>query len=326
MLVDKTKISDDNVIYKMVNNINSVKFKINQEVLDFIIKYHKKYNLIIDPELKHSLSSKKKLNLSEKKELESFISKQTLENEILNIANIFRNISEIYLPVRLDYRGRIYCTTEYLNYQGIELAKALLQFSEGELVYLNDFLSIKYLKIFGANCFGNKLDKESFNDRISWIDSNHDNIINFENGYLLSKAENKLLFISFCFEYINYNNAVNKNKEYFISHLPIQLDASCNGFQHLSLLLKDSTLAKQVNLDKSSWHDKPDDFYSFLALKIKEHLKFELLNNKNLSSLDLDSYQRLVSLDFHKHRSLVKKTIMTIPYNATIYTNLQNMK
>lgn len=85
----------------------------------------------------------------------------------------------------------MYCVTEYLNYQGIELAKGLLQFSLGEKVYLSDDIAIKYLKIFGANCFGNKLEKKSFNDRIEWIESNLEDVINFENGVLLKKLITK---------------------------------------------------------------------------------------------------------------------------------------
>lgn len=251
-LAYKSSLSKDNIIYKLVDNINSVPFSINQEVLDFITKHYKTFNLIIDPEYTHPLELKNKLTLIEKKELESFKSKRNLEFEILNLAHIFRNSPELYIPIRLDYRGRIYCNVEYLHYQSVELAKSLLQFAKGEVVYLNDEVSIKFLKIFGANCYGNKLDKISFNDRINWIDKNQNNIINFENGKLISKAENKLLFIAFCLEYNKYLDAVNKNKKVFITQLPIQLDASCNGFQHLSLLLEDTTLAKQVNLSPST--------------------------------------------------------------------------
>ena len=50
--------------------------------------------------------------------------------------------------------------------------------------------AIKYLKIFGANCFGNKLEKKSFLDRVAWIDNNTEDIINFDNSILLNKAEN----------------------------------------------------------------------------------------------------------------------------------------
>ena len=100
------------------------------------------------------------------------------------------------------------------------------------------------MKIFGANCFGNKLEKKSFNScaRIAWIDNNLENIINFNNGILLNKAENKILFLSFCLEFNKYIKALNNKDSFFISNLPIQLDASCNGFQHLSLLVDDQIL------------------------------------------------------------------------------------
>lgn len=127
-LNEKSEISRNNIIYDMINNINSVSFKINEEVLDFILKYYKEFNLIIDPGLKHPLESKEKLNSVEKIALESFNSKQNLEFEILNIAQIFKNSSNLYLPSRLDYRGRLYCTTEYLNYQGIEYVKLYFNF------------------------------------------------------------------------------------------------------------------------------------------------------------------------------------------------------
>jgi DNA-directed RNA polymerase len=324
-LVEKSEVLKENIIYKMVDNINSVSFSINHEVLDFILKNYKKYNLIIDPFYTHPLELKSKLTVVEIRELESFNSRKKLEMDIINLALIYKNCLEIYLPVRLDYRGRLYCIVEYLNYQGIELAKALLKFSKGEKVYLKNELSIKYLKIFGANCFGKILSKKSFADRIDWVDNNVNNIINFENGELLLKAENKLLFIAFCFEYKNYLLALNKKADFFITHLPIQLDATCNGFQHLSLLLEDVNLAKQVNLNNSSWEDAPEDLYLFLTIKSKEYIESELALNK-LGDKMLESYNRLSKIDFQNHRNLVKKTIMTIPYNASTYTNILDMK
>ena len=150
---------------------------------------------IIDLEYIHplELSSEAKLKTRHNSVLESFLSKKSLEAQILNLAEIFRNCSELYFPVRLDYRGRVYCIVDYLNYQGTELAKALLQFSKGVKVNINDQISINYLKINGANCFG--LDKKSFKDRLAWVNENIQNILDFENGELISKAENKLLFL-----------------------------------------------------------------------------------------------------------------------------------
>lgn len=55
-------------------------------------------------------------------------------------------------------------------------------------------------------------------------------------------------------------------------------------------------------------------------------MEYVLKNNKNLTSEQIESYKRLTSLGFHNYRNLVKKTIMTIPYNATVYSNIDNMK
>lgn len=324
LLSAKSTILNNNIIFNMVNKLNSVAFSINEKVLNFLLDNYKKYNLLIDPDYIHPLTLKTKLTKVDKTELESFNSKKELEQNILGLATIFREVPKFYLPIRLDYRGRIYCVTEYLNYQGSELAKALLLFSKGNKVLISDTLSINYLKVFGANCYGNSLNKKSFEDRIKWINENETNIINFDNGKLISKAENKLLFISFCFEYNSFLKFVRQNTtDSFITHLPIQFDASCNGFQHLTLLIKDLTLYKELNLSESKWSDMPKDFYSFVALKIKEYFIKESINN-NLDNDTKESYKKLSALNIH--RSLIKKSIMTIPYNASAYSIVQYIK
>lgn len=156
-------------------------------------------------------------------------------------------------------------------------------------------------------------------DRIKWVDDNLENIINFNNGVLISQADNKLLFIAFCFEYNRWLECCNnKDVSYFITYLPIQLDATCNGFQHLSLLSLNAKLAKQLNLDKSFWYDEPKDFYSYLSVALVYYLKREL-GDKKLTPEKRNSYIRLSEITMA--RSIVKKAIMTIPYNVGI----QNM-
>lgn len=134
-------------------------------------------------------------------ELSSYLSKIYLQENILGLAAVYSNTHEFFLPVRVDFTGRLYCISEYLTYQSSELAKSLLIFSKSEKVYKADITAINYLKAYGANCFGNKLDKKCLKDRINWVDNNVDIIINFINGEVISKAEKKLLFIAFCFEY-----------------------------------------------------------------------------------------------------------------------------
>jgi DNA-directed RNA polymerase len=160
-LKESTIIKDDNLVYDLVNNMNSVGYKINKDVLNFINLYGIEYDLIMYKE--HPIKSKSltKLNKRDRIELESDLNKKELQENILGLANLFSQLHEFYLPTRIDFRGRIYCISEFLNYQSNELAKSLLLFSKGEQIKKSDVKAIEYLKAYGANCFGNKLDKKS---------------------------------------------------------------------------------------------------------------------------------------------------------------------
>lgn len=73
------------------------------------------------------------------------------------------------------------------------------------------------------------------------------------NHKLLLKAKDKLLFLSFCIEYKRYIEFLYKeNAQIFYTYLPIQLDATCNGFQHMALLSNEKTLFKELNLEKDT--------------------------------------------------------------------------
>ena len=102
----------------------------------------------------------------------------------------------------------------------------------------------------------------------------------------------------------------------FISHLPILMDATCNGLQHLSAMVNDSVLAfpalqycrggKKVNLLKSTEKDNPRDLYS----EVIPHIKKEVLEASKLPDH--------VNLGYiNVERCLVKRGLMTITYGAT---------
>ena len=343
-LREQSDILEENIIYNTVNQLSSVGYKINIPVLDFILEKGLEYKLFTDPNFQHPLEIKqnKKLTLSEKKILDSFLSRKQLELNILGLATIFKNVPEFFIPVRIDNRGRIYCMVDYLNYQGIELSKALLLFSKGEIINKCDKQSIDYLKIFGGNCFGNGVDKKSYNDRINWVNENEENILNFRNGILIKEAESKLLFIAFCFEYANYHNSLFSSESSYISYFPIQLDATCNGYQHLSLLIGDEPLAGKLNLISGDQFSIPEDFYSFVGLKLNDYLnsnlsltlnkKEEYLNsNKDLDTGEYKNYVKIIEsclrlIKLNKERSLVKTPIMVKPYNASLFTMIEYVK
>ncbi len=310
-----------NIIYDMVNNINKTSYKINEEVLEFIQEYGVDYGLIEDVNQKHPLEDIKR-NKRQDKIYRAYKSKIILEQNILGVANTFINMS-IYFPVRLDQRGRIYCEPLYFNYQSSELAKSLISFTFPGIINRRDTNAIEYFKAYGANCYGHGLDKRSYTKRAEWLNNNRADIIDYNNGKLLAKAKNKCLFLAFCMEYTRFTEFLEEDSIEFQTYLPIQLDATCNGFQHLALLSTETKIFKELNISKTSKKDDPKDFYSYMKNSLNFIFK-ENSNNEKLSDIDRVSYNRLNA--FPWDRKNIKQAIMTLPYNASLRSIVKYIK
>lgn len=311
----------------MVNNISRTPYKINKPLLDYINHEGEKHNFLIDPSAKHKYDDLEKRTKYQQSKLASHNSKVILQETILGIADFYSKFSKIYFPLRLDQRGRVYCSPNYLNYQANELSKALLLFAEAGIINRNNMDSVIYLKSYGANCYGGSIAKASSKSKLEWVDKNIDNIINYDNGILLNKAKDRLLFLSFCMEYKRfYNFIINENVMEFHTYLPVQLDATCNGFQHMALLSDEDTLFKELNLvsntngkgkgiNKDISNVPPSDFYNFLLHKLVNFFKSKIDKGELIDSKHGGSYERL--FNFVWNRTHIKKSIMTIPYNSS---------
>ena len=262
-------VINNDIIYNTVNYMSNIPFKINKDVLSFILINSEALGIKNELHPKTSLIYKAPFKL--KKEITSFNSLFYLHKNILGLANLFSSLDEFYFVLQLDWRGRLYCDTSYLNFQGNELAKSLIKFKCGGII---DEKGLYFLKIYGANAYG--LDKKSFSNRIQWVDNNQDNIINMNIDFIL-KASEPFIFIAFCFKYREYL----KDPNNFLSTLPIMLDASCNGLQHLAAMVGESSIAKNVNLFESSVNDKPMDFYQF---------SLELINKNYMNLVEIIYY------------------------------------
>jgi DNA-directed RNA polymerase len=211
-----------------------------------------------------------------------------LQEIILDIAEMYAKFPRFYFPVRLDMRGRLYCMPNYFNYQSTELAKALILFAEPSIIMKGvNIDAVEYLISYGVNCFGGSTSKQSLNSKLAWEKHNRENILNFQNGILINKAKDKWLFLAFCIEYKRFMEFMdNENIMEFHTHLPIQLDATCNGFQHLALLSNEETLFKELNIesDGKKRDSIPGDFYSFLL-----HRVLDIFTNKVESEDLIDS-------------------------------------
>ncbi len=221
---------------------------------------------------------------------------------------------KFWFAYQLDYRGRLYPMTSYLNLLKGKFVKSLLEFGEGQ--YLNT--DGKYwLSIHLANTYG--LDKAPYNERLEWVIDNYD-LINkvaddsLEWRNLWENADSPYEFVAACQAYVD---ALNGEKVY----LPIQLDATCSGIQMYSGLLRDEVGGLSVNV---IGHTR-QDIYQQVANKANslfEANEYDPIISYTKSDGELCSVlteTTAKSLRGQVFRQLVKRPTMTVPYNVSRY-------
>jgi len=265
-----------NVVINCINKLASIRLSINTNVLSYILNliYKDNFSKIKDliylkphPSTNQLYKLKQAKEINEILEIERHNNKYYIDISTLNTAlllSIWLQLSKVnsyYLPIFIDWRGRFYTDTVF-SYQGGELARSLILFREGKI--LNDTGLIN-LKIYTANCFG--LNRYSHAYRIKWTEDNLDSILNLEPGFIFS-AKEPFLFLACAFELKSYF----KDPKNFISTLPIYLDATCNGLQHLASMIQDVNLSKLVNLYSSNEFNKPEDLYSSMINYVNKEI------------------------------------------------------
>lgn len=271
----KSEIQKDNCIYNVINGLSSNPFKVNKGVLTYL--EHNGAQFFLEDKEINKLDNKKKFekwNWRDKVNYRALLSVRVLKENIMSLASTYKNIPKFYFPMKLDYRGRVYIIPHYFNYQSHELAKSLLLFAEPGILRRSDTKAIEYYKVMASNYFGHGIDKLSFNNKLEWFKDNEENIINYENNILLSKADKKYLFLAFCIEYKSFFKFMLSDiNEEFNTYLPIQLDAACNGYQHLSLLAQEKSIYNTLNLGGTSKDQTPKDFYNYICTEIIYNIK-----------------------------------------------------
>lgn len=176
-----------------------------------------------------------------------------------------------YHLYNLDFRGRIYPNTAFLHEQSSDNAKGILLLHEP--VVLGES-GLYWLCVHTANSWGN--DKVTLDDRVSWVEENWGWIINqAENPFGTCdwmKADKPFSFLAACFEIKMLADWCRQgnSEEDFPSCLPVYIDGSNNGVQHLVAMSQDDEVAPLVNLVPQ---ELPGDVYMFIANKTWENLE-----------------------------------------------------
>lgn len=220
------------------------------------------------------------------------------------VADKFKAFPAIYFVYFADFRGRLYAQTTGVSPQGSDMQKALLHFADGKA--LDTAEAIRWFCIHGANKWG--FDKVSLDDRVAHIKASHDIIMacaeNPTERRDWAGADSPLQFLAWCMEYREWQT----NPHTFVSRIPVGMDGSCNGLQNFSAMLRDEVGGKATNLVPAHL---PNDIYQMVAD----------VTTRRLRQADPDEQGfRNLWLKHGISRSIVKRSVMTLPYGSTRYS------
>lgn len=226
----------------------------------------------------------------------------------------------MWFAYNLDFRGRMYPIQTALTPQGSNLELGLLEFAEGLPIKTQQ--AEDWLAIHGANEWGVKLDdgraldKVSYAERIAWVHANSHWIEECGRAPRLNtqwmragKGKKPWKFLAFCIDWFGYMEAKRWGEEY-VSHLPVSVDGTCNGLQHLSAMVRDRAAAESVNLID---RPQPADIYTVVAEIATDILRKEVQEGTPEQSA---LAQDILALGID--RDITKRPVMVIPYGGTM--------
>lgn len=278
--VKMAKTLDLTYLKETLNKLQRTGWRINKPVYD---AFEECLSSSVNPfKFTKEVDQEKKASLMIEIEAIRKLAKRHIDNAFYHLYN-------------LDFRGRIYPNTAFLHEQSSDNAKGLLILDEpvplGEEGYY-------WLSVHTANMWGN--DKVSLDDRAQWVQDNLDDILLYAEDPMQyvrwMDADKPFCFLACCYELSMLSNwhGVGGATEDFPSCLPIYIDGSNNGVQHLVAMSKDEEIAPLVNLVPQ---DLPGDVYMFIAEHAKENVAKDAkkLDPKIANQFD-EIYAQLVEL------------------------------
>ena len=234
---------------KALHNLQQVRWQINSPVLEVVLANKNKF---LPPQ--HEMDTPEKLQW--------WSSKRVEWEFVTNKAICINEWDGYYQSMDLDYRGRMYNEESFLNYQGADLAKGLKLFYTPQLInesgqfwlavhtaasynqsYQKDAIPEwceqdykAYLESEGLDDIS--VDKMTLNDRATWTTNNWEKILACE---LDMKAEKPVTFLACCYEWLQIRDTG-------YTSIPVAIDGSNNGWQHLGAISKDTQTGKLVGL------------------------------------------------------------------------------
>ena len=257
-------------VYDALNKLQKTPYKINQRVFEV-------YKTLLSMQSKEDLlkrdykPSEKSPFKHDKEEMVASRAGMFLEAEF--IKTIAAKIGErsFYQAYNCDFRGRIYPMTPYLNEQSSDNAKGLIQYQEGVPLGLNGQY---WLAVHTANSIGE--DKLTLDGRAEYVVNKLDDLYSWaadpiaNTGWMEADKPWSTLACAFEWQAIrDWKIIGGNNPDDYCCSMPIFIDGSNNGVQHLTALSLDEKIAPLVNLVPT---EIPGDVYMYVAEKTWEAL------------------------------------------------------
>jgi DNA-directed RNA polymerase len=245
-------------------------------------------------------------------------------NSDLATARDMQDYDQFYTPWNCDFRGRMYMLSTF-NYHRADHIKAMFLFARGKPI-----TDPKWLKVHIANTGDfNKVSKESFEDRVAWVDMNHDQLIACAEDYKASfgdwsRADKPFQFLAAVLAYKEFCD----HGEGSMCYLPPSLDGTNSGTQHFAAAALNVADGFLVNLVPDG---KCQDVYAVVAKAVEERVKQDLTSDKTLpygvkTDRDGNVIERGFTptlgdlarlwLDFKITRTVCKRSCMTFGYGS----------
>jgi DNA-directed RNA polymerase len=217
-----------------------------------------------------------------------------------------------YFPWQVDHRGRAYPVPQRMDPQSDHIGRAQIEFADGKPLGER---GAYWLPIHLANCFW-KGKKASFKTLLAWFRNNEEEILDFAANPLRlhrfwTEADQPWLFVAACVEWKRYK----EEGPGMISHLPISVDGSCNGYQHLSAMGLDPIGGRATNL---MHFEEPEDIYQRVCDLACGRMQIDALGN----GPNAEIARQLLAIMSRNHS---KNATMTIPYGATLHTIFEDL-
>lgn len=229
------------------------------------------------------------------------ISKRVALMRTISLARKFSKYGAIYFPHSLDFRGRAYPLPAFLNPQGPDYVKGLLEFSEGKPIDTPEHAA--FLAIAIANAWGQ--DKLPLQERVDWVEANEAMLLEVAKDPLFdlrwTQAGEPFMALRGAIEWSRFC----EQGFGVLSHMPVHFDATCSGLQHFSAILRDHVGGRFVNLTSS---DVREDIYGEVARKSLLSLQLEADGGNTYTN---------VAIAIGVTRGLCKRPVMIVPYAGT---------